>query len=281
METRANYTLVGTFVLLFLVAIVAFILWTAQIGFPKDVKEYDVYFSGSVTGLKEGSSVLYRGVPVGTVKSIMLDAHNVEKVHTTITIKRSVPIKNDAYASLETQGITGISYIQLNGGTSAAKDLEAKEKEVRAVIPTKSSIFEEVTTSLPAVLHEMSHTLQDLRALFSEEVRSSMTESFHNIREITRSLLPAAGKKHDLAELFQAIQDGMKETRDAAKEFKALVKENRHNIQDFTAMGLPALTQFLTEGHETLMVIRRLSESIERSPTRFIYNDPKQGVHVP
>jgi phospholipid/cholesterol/gamma-HCH transport system substrate-binding protein len=281
METRANYTLVGSFVLLSLVAIVAFILWTAQIGFSKDTKEYDIYFSGSVTGLKEGSAVLYRGVPVGAVQSITLDPNNVEKVRIIITIKGDVPLKEDAYASLETQGITGISYIQINGGTSAAKGLETKKGDSRAIIPTKSSVFEEVTTSLPAVLHEMSHTLAELRALFSEDVRSALTESVHNIRDITKSLVPDGGKKYDLAKLLHAFEESMKETRDAAKEFNAFIKENRYSIQDFTSTGLPALTQFLMEGHETLTAVRRLSESLERSPTRFIYNDPKQGVHVP
>jgi phospholipid/cholesterol/gamma-HCH transport system substrate-binding protein len=281
METRANYTLVGAFVLLSLIAVIAFILWTAQIDFSKDTKEYDIYFSGTVTGLKEGSTVLYRGVPVGAVQSITLDPQNVEKIRITIAVKKSISIKKDAYASLEIQGITGIAYIQINGGTSAASNLEANKGETRPVIPAKSSVFEQVTASLPVILNDISHTLEELRSLLSTDVRSALTESVQNIRKITQAFVPDEGKKYDLADLLKTFQQGMKETRDAAKELKDFIKENRYNIHDFTAAGLPALTQFLTEGQETLTAIRRLSESLERSPTRFIYNDPKQGVRLP
>ena len=61
METRANYTMVGAFVIFFLVAIVTFILWVARIDFSRNAIEYDIYFSGSVTGLKEGGQ-FYIGV---------------------------------------------------------------------------------------------------------------------------------------------------------------------------------------------------------------------------
>ena len=39
--------------------------------------------------------------------------------------------------------------------------------------------------------------------------------------------------------------------------------------------------EFLNEGKEALHAIRRVSESLERSPSRFMYKDPKQGVKVP
>lgn len=65
METKANYSLVGAFAIFFLVAIMVFIVWIARLDFSNKVTEYDIYFSKSVTGLKEGGTVLYRGVPVG------------------------------------------------------------------------------------------------------------------------------------------------------------------------------------------------------------------------
>jgi phospholipid/cholesterol/gamma-HCH transport system substrate-binding protein len=133
METRANYTLVGAFVIFFLVAIIAFILWVANVDFSRNATDFDIYFSRSVTGLKEGGTVLYRGVPVGSVKSISLDPDNVEKVRVTVLVNGGVPIKEDAFASLELQGITGVAYIQLNGGTSASKPLTAGKLYLRGL----------------------------------------------------------------------------------------------------------------------------------------------------
>lgn len=281
METRANYTLVGGFVIFFVIAIVAFIMWVANIDFSRNATEYDIYFSRSVTGLKEGGTVLYRGVPVGTVKTIALDSENVEKVRVTIVINGGVPIKDDAYASLELQGITGVAYIQLNGGTSQAPLLLPERGMVRAVIPTRSSVLEEVTSSLPAVLHQVSKTFEEIRPLFNDENRKSFSETLKNLQTITQALVPENGKEANIKELMASMKQGVKDFRQLVKEMNSLLNENRYNIHTFTGDGLPALTQFLKEGKETLSTIRRIGDAIERSPSRFIYNDPRQGVKVP
>jgi phospholipid/cholesterol/gamma-HCH transport system substrate-binding protein len=284
METRANYTLVGGFVVFFLIAIVVFILWIARIGFSHNATHYDIYFSGSVTGLKDGGTVLYRGVPVGTVERIILDPLDVEKVCATIVVEGGVPIKEDAYASLEFQGLTGASYIQLNGGTRTAPRLRPKQGHSRAIIPARASVFEEVTASLPAVLQQMSRTFEEARTLFTPENRAAFGESLKNIHAITSALAPHPGKEDtlkNLNDLLLNIKEGVKDIQSVATELKALLKENRQSIRDFTGTGLPTFTQFLTEGKEAFTTLRRVSESLERSPSRFIYNDPKQGVKVP
>ena len=281
METRANYTLVGAFVIFSLIAIVAFILWVARVDFSYNATEYDIYFSRSVTGLKEGGTVLYRGVPVGIVKSIALDSTDVEKVQVMILVEGGVSIKEDAFASLELQGITGVAYIQLNGGTSRARQLLPTKGLTRAVIPARSSVFEEVTASLPAVLHQVSKTFEDIRPLFDEENRNAFSESLSNIQKITKVLAPVPGEDSDIYHLLASMKEGVKEVRLLVMEMKSLFLENRNSIHNFTGTGLPALTQFLVEGKEVLSTIRRVGEALERSPSRFIYNDPKQGVKVP
>lgn len=281
METRANYTVVGAFVVFFFVVLVAFILWVARVDFSRNATEYDVYFSGSVTGLKEGGTVLYRGVPVGTVKSIALDPTNVERVQVTILVEGGVPIKEDAFASLEFQGITGVAYIQLNGGTIHALPLLPRHGHKRAIIPTRSSVFEEVTASLPTVLHQISKVVEEMRPLFSEENRTAFAESLKNIHTITSAITPEPGKDNDLHALILNMKSGVKDVQRMATEMKDMFAENRRNIHTFTEVGLPALTQFLNEGKETLSTIRRVGDALERSPSRFIHNDPRQGVKVP
>lgn len=281
METRANYTLVGAFVVFFLVVMMAFILWIARVDFSRNMTEYEINFSKSVTGLKEGGAVLYRGVPVGSVKSITLDPTNVERVQVIILVKKDVPIRSDAFASLELQGITGIAYIQLNGGTKDAPNLLPPPGMNRALIPTQSSVFEKVTASLPAVLHEVSKTFEEIRPLFNEENQKAFAESLKNIHAITTALAPEPGKENHLHELILNMKAGTREIRLLVNEMKAILAENRSTFHTFTQAGLPALTQFLKEGKEALSAIRRVSESLERSPSRFIYKDPREGVKVP
>ena len=281
METRANYTIVGAFMVFFLIAMVTFILWVTRSDFSRNTAEYNVYFSKSVTGLKEGGTVLYRGVPIGAVKTIALDPKNVERIKVTILIKGNVPIKVDAFASLEIQGITGVAYIQLSGGTSQAPLLQPKPGKYRAVIPTRSSVFEEVTSSLPAVLQQISKTFEEIRPLFNDENRQAFGESLKNVHTITKALAPVPGKNSDIHDLLLGMREGIKEVRILVADMKSLLNENRSGVHNFTQAGLPALTQFLNEGKEALSTIRRVGEAIERSPSRFIYHDSREGVKVP
>jgi phospholipid/cholesterol/gamma-HCH transport system substrate-binding protein len=279
METKANYTLVGAFVMIFLISIILFIMWMTRIGFSHDTTKYDIYFEGSVTGLKEGSTVLYRGVPVGKVEEINIDPLNVEKIHVVIVVQGNVPIQEDTYALLELQGITGASFIQLKGGTTSSKRLVPEAEKSRATIPARSSILEEVASSLPKILHQIAKTFDDLRTVFTDDSRRVFEETLNHIHSITKSLSP--GSEGDVEDLIRNIKSSVKEFQSVALEIKNILKDNRQNINEFSGTGLPAFTQFLTEGKETLEVVRRVTEALERSPTRFLYNDPAQGVTLP
>ncbi len=113
METQARYIIVGSFVLVTLLIGFLFVMWIGHSELTSEARTYDIYFEGSVTGLKEGSQVLYRGVPVGTVKSITIDLKNTDRVRVCIGVSPSTPIQEDTLATLEMQGITGLSLIHI------------------------------------------------------------------------------------------------------------------------------------------------------------------------
>ena len=110
METRASYILVGSFVLTLVAALVGVAIWLAGIEFDKAPTRYLTYFKGDVTGLGVGSAVRYRGVPVGSVRTIRLDPKNVEQVQVTMDVSVDAPIKEDTVAQLALQGITGVAF---------------------------------------------------------------------------------------------------------------------------------------------------------------------------
>ena len=76
METRANYVMVGSFVLVILAGIFVAILWLAHAQFNQKFVNYDIYFTGSVTGLSVGAPVNLNGVAIGKVIEIRLDPVN-------------------------------------------------------------------------------------------------------------------------------------------------------------------------------------------------------------
>jgi len=120
METKVNTALVGAFVLALGAALVAGVLWLAAGGgFQEKPTLYLALVGESVSGLNVNAPVKYRGVDVGRVRAIRLDPENPEQVRLLFAIDRGTPIKEDTEAVLKTQGLTGIAYVELDGGTLA------------------------------------------------------------------------------------------------------------------------------------------------------------------
>lgn len=273
MESKANYTLVGAFVLAFLIAIVTFSLWVSHTSFHAKSATYEVYFSGSVTGLEIGSAVRYRGVRVGKVKEIRIDPKNIEQICVIISVDSDIPIKEDAFASMESMGLTGISYIQVNGGSHDKPTLH-KIGNRYPVIQSRSSRLEEVVDSVPAVLRQASALIQDLRMLVSEENRQSFSTSLRNIESLTKSLIPNKKGTETMGDLLKATISQLKESLKLLGD----VSEGIHNLLETNTVSL---TRFLNKGSETLDTFDRIGRSLEEGPMNFLSRDLKQGVRVP
>lgn len=267
METRANYVLVGSFVLTGFLGIIIFLVWLSKTNLGESVKFYDIYFKGSVTGLKKDSSVQYRGVPVGTVRSIRIDRHNVENIRVRVAIEDRVELHEDVVATLEIQGLTGIPFVQIKGGTTESPLLVAKEGQKYPVITAKSSLLEEVAGSVPELLAATNKLLHEVQGFLTPENRDSFSKIIKNMESVTAYLSPNNKKESPLIAINQAM-----------KELQSMLQENRPGFKDFSATGLDSFTRFLNEARDALTSIKRVSESLERSPSRFFYNDPKQGV---
>ena len=73
MEREANYTAVGAFVLLIALAGALFVYWYSDSREHREYHRYEIYFTGSVSGLDKGSAVRYLGVGVGRVVELRID----------------------------------------------------------------------------------------------------------------------------------------------------------------------------------------------------------------
>ena len=122
METRANYALIGAFVLMAAAAIVGFTLWLGSSQFNRDYAQYDVVFPGPVT-LEEGASVRYIGIKVGEVESVRIDRRDASLVRARLRVDRSTPVKTDSTAIIDFAGITGVTFVQINAGSDDAGPL--------------------------------------------------------------------------------------------------------------------------------------------------------------
>ena len=130
MEPRANYALIGAFVIFAAVALMGFTLWLGQNQFRQSFDEYDIVFEGPVT-LEEGASVRYIGIKVGEVRWVRIDRSDPSKVRTRIRIDSETPVKVDSTANIDFAGITGITFVQINAGKATSPPLDDEADDAR------------------------------------------------------------------------------------------------------------------------------------------------------
>ncbi|HEX6113360.1 MAG TPA: MlaD family protein [Geminicoccaceae bacterium] len=223
METRASYVIVGAAVLALLAGLAAFSLWLVEAGVDRDVARYEIAFTGSVSGLQEGGQVLYRGIPVGRVGDIRIDPDNVETVLVTAEVDRETPIKADTVATLEFQGLTGIAYVQLRGGTQASARLDP-DAETPPRIASRRSALEQVFESTPELLARTVAVVDRLGLLLTDENLEALAGTMRNVETVTATL---ADRSDEVDAVLAGAAEITGEIQGTAAEFRQLATDLR------------------------------------------------------
>lgn len=264
METRASYFLVGLFVLALMVGMFGFVVWLSRFEIKDENTYYYVYFRGAVTGLSVGSTVRYRGVPVGTVTQIELDAVNVEVVEVLLAIKKNTPIKTDTIASLQLQGITGLSFVQLSGGTRDAPLLEPRPGKRRAVIESRPSAIEQVFENAPELVAKIQTLATRATEVLSEENKNHVTVILRNIETFSGTLARSSDAIDGIVDNTAATLADLRNTaaslNQLATQLTALSAELGGDARQFFAD-----TRQLTRGADrTIADVRKTAQAYEQ-----------------
>ena len=156
METDKHYFIEGMFIIGFAVAAAFFAVWLGSPGRHDDVL-YRIRFPDSVSGLAVGDPVKFRGIDVGTVKSMVIDPDNSRLVVVDVRLRKETPIRTDTRASLAMKGITGVVFIELNGGDPAAKTLLAVTPQDKVPeIPSEKTGLKAMLDDLPKLVAKFS-----------------------------------------------------------------------------------------------------------------------------
>ncbi len=188
MNAKTNYTLVGIFVLLSSVLIVFFVIWMLQPVSEQEMQRYRIEFGESVSGLNVDSPVKFRGVTVGKVSSIRISPKNIEKIEVLIDVWKSTPIKLDTVAKLKSQGITGLSYIDLSRGSEAAKLLRPKSKTAIPLIPSEPSFFVSLERSFGSASENIPELLLRIKNLLGDENQQEVARFLHHLANVSERL---------------------------------------------------------------------------------------------
>ena len=200
METRANYALIGAFVMMAAAAVIGFALWLGSSQFNRDYSIYDVVFPGPVT-LEEGASVRYIGIKVGEVETVRIDRRDASMVRARLRVDRSTPVKTDSTAIIDFAGITGVTFIQINAGSDDAGPLLPAPYQDVPVIQAGETPLTALFNGGAEIVGQAGMIIDQLSTLLTEDNIAAMGEILGNVRDITATL-----SEDDKELLSQAIK---------------------------------------------------------------------------
>jgi phospholipid/cholesterol/gamma-HCH transport system substrate-binding protein len=220
METRANYALIGLFTLAVVAGAFLFIYWFAAAGSGGGRQSYRIVFTGSVSGLSNGSLVLFNGLRVGEVRNISLLPEDPRHVAAIVDVDKSVPINTDTKARLEYQGLTGVASIQLTGGDPKAAPLTAKEGEPLPTIYADRSDFQDLLETAQRLARRTDDILNKIDAVVGD-AQQPVANTVRNVEKFSQALsnnsqnvdqfLSNAGKAaNSLTSLSQNLDNAVK-----------------------------------------------------------------------
>ncbi len=188
METRANPVLVGAFTIFTIVAGFVFAFWAAGVQDTGDTTDYRIIFSDEVSGLSNGSPVQFNGIGVGSVVDINFAQDDPTQVEALIRVSQDTPIKVDTTAQLQSQGITGISFIQLRSGRPDAQDLiTAWGEDSPPIIYAERSAFANVVDGIQTAVTRVEDAAVTLSQILTDN-QASIDSTIKNIDTFSQAL---------------------------------------------------------------------------------------------
>lgn len=195
MEDKLNPTLVGAFVLLLGAALVAAVLWLAAgLGGGKPMVAYQSIISESVAGLNLNAPVKYLGVDVGKVERIAIDRADSSRVRLDLLVERGTPLRQDSEAVLRSQGLTGIAYVELSGGSAGAPLLLPGPDGAPPLIRSKPSLAARLENVVGTALANLDRTTNNLNALIDADNRAALKSSLADVAALLRTVAEQRGQ---------------------------------------------------------------------------------------
>lgn len=226
---------------------------------------YVTFFDESVQGLNIDSPVKYRGVPIGRVAAIQV-APDATLIRVVMTIDKGVNIKPGSQAQLNSVGITGSMFVNLDIKSPDDPNQSPKitfETEY-PVIPSIPSNIAQVMNSLSVLYHRLLDI--DLKGI-ADKIKQSLDHFNTTLDDLelkklsldARSTLASINtlahhpgwhaimtSATDSSKIFQDVMARAKVTLDQANSLL-------YNLDTLVRTNAPAVNATLQGLHETVM----------------------------
>ncbi|WP_035349871.1 MlaD family protein [Edaphobacter aggregans] len=311
MAVEKSYARLGLFIVVVLVVVLATAVLFIQRMRSRDVIGMVTYTTENVRGLDVSSPVLFRGVHIGQVTELRVDAQGtiveidfevfLDRLNTVgldVTRIRTITDIGGTFPRLRARTVanpvTGEAYLLLDVPQNPPPPMDLGFTPSRPYVPSMPSTFQTVQDRLPALLDRAEATLQTLKEIVAR-VPDSLDRSdrfFTNVERIVQdSDLPAlsADSRKFFATTTTQIEQIRSELDGVIGTEGTLVKFSEEARAAIKGADFPAVNQSAREAAENSRLaaddLRRslpaIQDSLEemRDLARLLEDQPESVVH--
>lgn len=261
MERNANFILVGVFALISALSLAGFAFWMGKYGVDEDKFEsYKTYIYESVGGLKASSPVKLKGIEVGFVEALRIDPENPERVEIHFKVEKGVPVKTDSIIVLNSQGIAGISFLEIKGGSKGAQPLHGATRGERPEIASEPSVVAKLTDQAQNALTHLTRAIERVDRLASDKNIDNVTTTLENVARISTQF---KANQHELSGVITGAKEVEANANDTLKEV-AKVTQKTDSVLDETKNLARESSELIGEIRKA-DTLNKLSSTLEHS----------------
>lgn len=291
MENKAHALVAGIFVVMASALLVLLAVWLTRDNTQRNF--YEMSTGAIISGLQPQAAVRFRGVPVGKVERIGFDTKVKGNVLIRVSIDRAAPVTKSTFATVASQGVTGLGFIQLDDDGSSSERLQPNDADPPR-IALKPGGIDKLLRQSEAILTQAEQATVRLNQLLSDQNQASVATALTQLSETAGSLnrlaknleptvagLPALSR--DAGAALRSVKSVTDEVAITTRRLNApdgpLTKLTEGGtalaagVQTFSAATLPKLTEVADETARTMRQLRRTVSAVDDNPQSLIFGN--------
>ena len=306
MENKAHAMAAGAFVLVVSALLAALAVWLMRDNTQRDL--YELSTNEIISGLQPQATVNFRGVPVGKVEYIGFDQKIRGNVLVRVSIARDAPVTQSVFATVASQGVTGLGFIQLDDTGTSTQRLTPNDADPPR-IPLQTGGLDKLLKQSEAIFKQVEQASVQVNKLLSDdnqrrvalaldnmgEAASSVSKLSTNMTSILNAQLgPDKVNIPKLVKNLDAAVVSLKETSTQASSAAAEIGTTARRLNEkggpldklseggaalatgvgnFSAATLPKLDAVADEAGKTLRQLRRTVNAVDDNPQSLIFGN--------
>lgn len=296
MENKAHALIAGAFVVMVTVLLALLAIWLTRDNTTRDL--YEMSTGETISGLQPQATVRFRGVPVGKVERIGFDTKVKGNVLVRVSIDRAAPVTTTTFATVASQGVTGLGFIQLDDNASASPRLKPNDTDPPR-IPIKPGGLDKLLKQSEVIFKQAEQASLRLNQLLSDDnqkaVNTAITqlaEASGSINRVVKGLEPTVASLPALSRDARAALQSVRGVTDEVGITARRLNEKggpldklseggtalAAGVETFSAATLPKLGEVADETARTMRQLRRTVNAVDDNPQALIFGN---GPPVP